>query len=196
MMDGVTKPANHESRKPLARAGRGEGRGTRVVNNQKHKHRGNGKLGRDSDVSSPTIVKKGKPTEPCGTTAIDSRICKENSVNCTSGSANTGQSNKDSSCNASAKRSSPSQAGSFSQTRTTTGSEQSGPTSKEAGEAPESPNLIPQPQASPESCPETKKDIAPSDLHADPSSDQHTSPLTSSPPCEYTAEVFCQHSGS
>ncbi|KAM5148779.1 terminal uridylyltransferase 4 isoform 2-T2 [Mantella aurantiaca] len=184
MMDGVTKPANHESRKPLARAGRGEGRGTRVVNNQKHKHRGNGKLGRDGDVSSPTIVKKGKPTEPCGTAAVDSRICKENSINCTSGSANTGQGHKDSSCNARAKRSSsPPRAGSFSQPRTTTGSEQSGPSSKEAGEAPESPNLIAQPQASPEICPETKKDIAQSDLHAEPSTDQHTSP-----PCK-VAEI-------
>lgn len=179
-MDDVTKPANHESRKPLARAGRGDGRGTRVVNNQKHKHRGNGKLGRDGDLSSPIIVKKGKLTESCDVTAADSRVCKENSVNCTSGSTNEGQGHQNS-CNARSKRSSSPQAGNFSQPRTT-GSEQGGPQSKEAGEAPESQNLISQKQVSLESCLETKEDIVPSDHQTEPISDQETSPLTSSPP--------------
>lgn len=188
MMDGVTKPANHESRKPVTRAGRAEGRGTRVVNNQKHKHRGNGKLSRDGDVSSPTIVKKGKPTESCDATTVDSRSCKENSVNCTSGSANAGQGHQDS-CNTRAKKSSPPRAGNLSQPRTPR-SEQSGPQSKEAAEALKNQSLIAQHQASPESCPETKKDIIRSDHHVEPSLDQETSPVTSSPPCEYTAKSW------
>ncbi|XP_018407991.1 PREDICTED: terminal uridylyltransferase 4 isoform X2 [Nanorana parkeri] len=189
MMDGVTKPVSHEPRKPVTRASRGEGRGTRVVNNQKHKHRGNGKLGRDGDVSSPTIVKKGKPTESANAPVVDSRTCKETSVNCTSGSVNAGQGHQDL-CNTRAKKSSSPPAENFSQLRTI-GSEQSCPQSKEAGEALESQNLIAQHQTSPESCPEEKKDVIHSDCHAEPSIDQETSPVTSSPPCKAAENSPC-----
>ncbi|XP_072275752.1 terminal uridylyltransferase 4 isoform X2 [Pyxicephalus adspersus] len=183
-MDGVTKPANHESKKPLARAGRGEARGTqgRVINNQKHKHRGNAKLGRDSDASSSTIVRKGKLMESCDATLLDSNSCSENSINCTSGMANSGEDQEDS-CSAGAQSSSPSRAGNLSQPRTTE-SDQSDQQSKESIETPENPDLGTQSQASPESCPEAKQDIIHSDSHAEPSSDQETTPLTSSPPCK------------
>ncbi|CAH2310847.1 terminal uridylyltransferase 4 isoform X2 [Pelobates cultripes] len=64
-MEGSSKPANHESRKPLARTNRGEIRGVRVVINQKHKHRGDSKLVRDVEVSSLNMD-KGKQNEPRG----------------------------------------------------------------------------------------------------------------------------------
>lgn len=177
-MDGASKPASHESRKPQARPGRGESRGFRVVTNQKHKHKGDNKLVRDGDIGSPNI-KRGEQTEPGDVIAGDSRISKDNSIICTSGSADAGQSLHNS-CNARAKRSSQSQAGNFKQPRATR-PHQTNPQSKEAGEV-ENLSLLAQHHGPAERSPETQKGAVHSKPHAEPSSD----PVTSSPPCEYT----------
>ncbi|XP_056388204.1 terminal uridylyltransferase 4 [Hyla sarda] len=132
-MDGLSKPVNHESRKPLTRTGRGENRSVRVVNNQKHKHRGDGKQVRDGDGSSTIIGKKVKAAEPCGVIVEDSKICKENSTNCTSGSVDLGQGLQDLG-HTRAKRSSPLLAGNLKPSRANK-PEQSDPKSKDAGES-------------------------------------------------------------
>ncbi|CAJ0937815.1 unnamed protein product [Ranitomeya imitator] len=126
-MDGLSKPVNHESRKPLTRTGR-----VRVVNNQKHKHRGDGKPVRDNDGSSTIIVKKGKSAEPCGGIADDAKICKENSTNCTSKTGDLGPGLQDLG-HTRAKRSSPLLAGSGKSSRANK-QEKSGPKSKDAGD--------------------------------------------------------------
>ncbi|XP_066453689.1 terminal uridylyltransferase 4 [Eleutherodactylus coqui] len=128
-MDGLSKPVNHESRKPMTRTGRGENRSVRVVSNQKHKHRGDGKQVRDNDGSSTIISKKGKSTE----TAESSKICKENSTNCTSGTVDSGAGLQDLG-HTRAKRSSPLLAGNLKLPQANK-LEQSDPKSKDAGES-------------------------------------------------------------
>ncbi|XP_040264743.1 terminal uridylyltransferase 4 [Bufo bufo] len=66
-MDGLSKPVNHESRKPLTRTGRGENRGVRVVNNQKHKHRGDSKTSaRKQWAALQSSAKRAESSELCG----------------------------------------------------------------------------------------------------------------------------------
>ncbi|KAM3915307.1 terminal uridylyltransferase 4 isoform 1-T2 [Leptodactylus fuscus] len=131
-MDGLSKPVNHESRKPVSRTGRGENRSVRVVNNQKHKHRGDGKPARDNDNGSSTVIgKKDRAAEPCGVIAEDSKICIGNSNNCTSGTVDLGQGLQDSG-HTKPKRSSPLLAGNLKPSRVNK-PEQSDPKSKDAG---------------------------------------------------------------
>lgn len=141
-MDGLSKPVNHESRKPLTRAGRGENRSARALNNQKLKHRGDSKQARENDGGS-ALIKKGKSTEPCGGSLEDSKVCKEHSTNCTSGSVDPQDGG-----HTRAKRSSPLLAGNIRPSRASK-PEPSDPKSKDAGES------IAQPKGSSRNCPET-----------------------------------------
>ncbi|XP_075689115.1 terminal uridylyltransferase 4 [Rhinoderma darwinii] len=150
-MDGLSKPVNQESRKPLTRTVRGENRSVRVVNNQKYKYRGDCKQVRDNDGSS-TIIKKGKSTEPCAVIVEDSKICKENSTICTSGTGDLGLSLQDLG-HTKAKRSSPLLAGNIKPFQANK-PEQSHPKSKDVGES--IGNRGPaHPKGSSENCPQT-----------------------------------------
>ncbi|XP_053326372.1 terminal uridylyltransferase 4 [Spea bombifrons] len=94
-MEGLSKPANHEPRKPQARNGRGENKGVRVVTNQKHKHRGDSKPVRDTEGSSLNVTRKGKKNEPCGGVLGVSTPAKDSSINCTTGAIDSEQTVQD-----------------------------------------------------------------------------------------------------
>ncbi|XP_075038200.1 terminal uridylyltransferase 4 isoform X2 [Mixophyes fleayi] len=179
-MDGLSKPPNQESRKPLTRTSRGENRSVRVVYNQKHK---NSKQVRDTDGSSPIVVKKGKQTEPCGVIVGDSKICKDNSSNCTSSSVDLGQGLHDLG-HTRAKRSSPLQTGNIKTPRAAR-PEQNGPKSKDAGEATGNLNPIVQLKGSSENVPDVKTEDGHSkSINAGSSPAQQKSPVTSCSPCK------------
>ncbi|XP_063794958.1 terminal uridylyltransferase 4 [Pseudophryne corroboree] len=162
-MDGVSKPPNQESRKPLARMGRGERRIVRVVYNQKHNNRGDGKQVRESDGSSPVIGKNGKQAEPCRVIVGDLHICKENTADCTSGSVELGHTR--------AKRSSP------------TGNAKTPPAARPEQNGPKSnPQPVVQLQRSNESSPDAETQ----EVIAESSPEQQKSPDTSCPPCKST----------
>ncbi|XP_069837721.1 terminal uridylyltransferase 4 [Dendropsophus ebraccatus] len=127
-MDGLSKPVNPESRKLLSRPGRGENRSVRVVTNQKHKHRGEGKQG-DCDGGSTIIGKKSRAAEPGRVIVEDAK----HSTNCTSGSGDSGQVHQDSG-HTQAKRSFPPLAGNLKPSRASK-PELSDPKSKDAGES-------------------------------------------------------------
>lgn len=180
MMDGLSKPVNHESRKPLTRAGRGENRSARVLNNQKLKHRGDSKQARENDGGS-AIIKKGKSTEPCGGSLEDSKVCKEHSTNCTSGSVDPQDGG-----HTRAKRSSPLLAGNIRPSRANK-PEPSDPKSKDAGES------IAQPKGSSRNCPETDAERVDSETvnaesPGDPKMSAAGSPSVSGRAAEKTSE--------
>ncbi|KAM9324697.1 terminal uridylyltransferase 4 [Gastrophryne carolinensis] len=175
MMDGTSKLASHESRKPPARTGHGESRGFRVVTNQKHKNKADKKPVQDISPS----IKNEEQTDSCNVIVEDSRISKENLLNCTSGSADAGQGLQNL-CNARTKRSSQPQAGNFKQLRASR-PQQTNPQSKETREA-ENLCLLSHQHGSSVKCSETQKGAVPSELRAQPSLEQEKPPVTSSPP--------------
>ncbi|XP_068095078.1 terminal uridylyltransferase 4 isoform X2 [Hyperolius riggenbachi] len=170
-MDGNSRPASHESRKPQERRGKTR-RHHRGVNSQKHKNRAEAKLGQEGDANSPATVKKAKQPEACNVSPGDSRNCKENPSNCTSGSGAAEQGLQDVG-NTRARRSSPLQAGNV-KPQQANKPEPSSLQSKDAGDGPE--NQIPIAQSA-ENGPETKKGTTCSDVPAEAPSGVEKPPL-------------------